>query len=194
MSYTRTSYDRLYGETRRNGNQVTSWVIPLTNIRSGERVLGFKKKIALGNSAGSVFNIDSTKIIKRENGEIVLKYLDVNNKLTTETWVGLWPNSDVSHIALATTEVENEALMRIIRKIRKEQSQMNGLAFMGELREAIHGLRHPFESLRQKVYQHLTTLSKENVACSGTLLLSARKPGDRSFRIPGSRPRSASCL
>lgn len=50
---------------------------------------------------------------------------------------------------LFMADVDNKALIGIIKKIRKhETSDFSGPTFAGELRETIHMLRHPFQALR----------------------------------------------
>jgi hypothetical protein len=106
---------------------------------------------------------NATKEIFRKDGYIEVTRRDIfSGAYTTDKHSGLvaWNIYPINHLITSVSEANNIALKKLIKKIREESSHFNGQSFVGELRQTIHGLRHPFESMRQKVYSHLNTLSK----------------------------------
>lgn len=164
MGYTRTKVTSERYQLKVNGipygiNSIKQYA----NTRTGEKVIAWKDKIKNGRDAVSPYTLDASRVDRLRNGLVVLKYASAAapNTIVTETFDGFgFDVFSVSHSIALPTAVENEALMKIIKKVRHERSHLNGQAFVGELREAIHGLRHPFQSMREQVYAHLTTLNK----------------------------------
>lgn len=50
---------------------------------------------------------------------------------------------------ISATKAHEKAVSRFLKQIHQAQSQMSGLVFLGELKEAMHMLRHPAEALRR---------------------------------------------
>lgn len=60
-----------------------------------------------------------------------------------------------------TTDADAKARIAFRNSVRKVQTAFQGGTFLGELREAVHGIRHPVKALRQGVDQ-LITASRKN--------------------------------
>jgi len=131
--------------------------------QTGQAVIGFRNKIRLGSDATSPYSTTATKVEYLVNGAATLLWSAKANPSVVYRyeWTGFARAPiDVVHLTSVSTAVQNDALMKIVKKVKAERSHLNGLAFVGELREAIHGLRHPYQTMREQVHAHLTTLNK----------------------------------
>jgi hypothetical protein len=164
MSYTALRNSYVLVECRKDNTQVLGPVITnLTSLRTGEKVDRWRDKISKNIQAGSPYQTDSTRVVKRSDGAVNLRWVNhfTPGIIITEKWTGQAQTlTPVAHLTTSTTASENAALKKIIKKVRQESSHLNGSAFTGELREAIHGLRHPFQLLREQTAAHLDTLGK----------------------------------
>jgi len=145
----------------------TATKLTYSNLRTGEKVPNWKEKIQKKLNATSVYSTSASRVERHKNGTVKMTYRYATGYPDDVLeFTGFQPVliSDVAHFATSTTAVENEALMKIIKKVRAQRSHLNGLAFTGELREAIHGLRHPFELMRTQVHSHLGKLSKAKLS------------------------------
>lgn len=61
----------------------------------------------------------------------------------------------IAHDASVSTQMRTAAKTKLLAKLRNEQTGMDGLVFLGELRETIQMIRHPAEALRKGVYEIL---------------------------------------
>jgi len=171
LSYTRTSssFETFSGFHRIGDNswaQIQLNAVPFPSTRTGEKVQDYEKKIASGDSASSNYGIDSSKVSKRIPGGFSMTAVNPNNGFVYKEAFNGFSMTVVppSHLSVSTVGAENDALMKLIKKIKSEREHLNGLAFAGELREAIHGIRHPFQLMREQVYSHLNTLGKRKRA------------------------------
>jgi len=134
--------------------------------RTGTKVDSYKDKIQKGLNATSAFSTVARRVDDVNPGSTRMTFthpgIPTPWVITEEGFA--FDTADVAHIPISAAAVQNEALMKIIKKVRAERSHLNGLAFTGELREAIHGLRHPFELLRSQVYSHTNKLNNAKLA------------------------------
>lgn len=172
--YTRTKTDYNYLTLKKTTNNVVNYpfsgALNLVNVRTGSAVVDRKGKIRINVQAGSAYTLDGTQLVsfKPVKTVLVTKSRFSPFPVTTVTVEGTFPvTASVIHLSGSTVDVENEALMKIIRKVRSEHSHMNGQSFVGELRDTIRQLRHPFQSMRDQVYSHLTRLSKRKASLGG---------------------------
>jgi hypothetical protein len=140
----------------------------LADIKQGERRVGWRQNLKLGQDATTYFLRDTYKIEELSPGLYVHArecYPDIPPLHAVEINFGngfpycqnLVPTS---HEALDLSEVDSEALTLLYKKIRNESSHMNGLQFFGELREALHMIRRPAESIWKGLEKYNTLLSK----------------------------------
>lgn len=152
-----------------SGYQINNTLVYITT-RTGQKVDQWKHKIQTGVNATSPYATTATRVEDRKDGVITFKWIlkTQPNVIYSTTHTGFAANvTDVTHLLSVSTTVQNVALMKIIKKVKAERAQLNGLAFAGELREALHGIRHPFQLMRQQVYSHLNTLNKRKRAMNG---------------------------
>jgi len=78
----------------------------------------------------------------------------------------VWTATGISY-----SSANNRALANFYKAIQEAKSAFNGSNFLGELRETIHTVRHPLQSIRRHLNDYLTAVLKE-----------AKKPSFRNFR------------
>lgn len=127
----------IYGQTR-------------TMLRSGQRVEGFKNLIRQKRDASSPYSftryvIDAEPALSAFTAVSTL----VPNDVHDATYIGA-PGSNQS-FATVVTPNENAALSKVYQRIRETRSEMNGLAFFGELRETLRMIRRPATTLASGV-------------------------------------------
>lgn len=79
------------------------------------------------------------------------------------------PNTTTPHLTTSLAKAEAAALKQIYNKIAQEQSHMNGLAFMGEIRQTISMLKHPFRSVVDLTQRHVNFLLKSKKGLRGNV-------------------------
>lgn len=84
--------------------------------------------------------------------------------------------------------LENQALMHFISKANAVQRQFQAGVFLGELRETIHQIRHPAQSIRNHLSDYLSTVKKRGrtVLRSNGRYVSPNSHSSRSRGIRGS--------
>jgi len=151
------------------GTSYDGTVPPLTTLyardKSGVTVPGWRKKLADGVNASSPYSCDLHRMAGNWNGEHAIA---VRNIITPSNKQAF---NYSGHLSLArgnsnylvpsiglTASDEAQALDRLYNKIRQESYGINGLLFLGELREAIHMLRHPADAMHKAVSGYLNVL------------------------------------
>jgi hypothetical protein len=87
---------------------------------------------------------------------------------TDKTWEWAFAYGNTCHgvpvpigsVAALTTTAQNEAKRRFISRCYEAQSAFNSGQFLGELREALHMVRHPAQALRRGVDDYFESLRK----------------------------------
>jgi hypothetical protein len=146
-------------------------------LRSGEFVKNWRDKIQKGRDATSPYSTSQSRIEKYVIGERYVKYLiDGVRPGVHLKYVGIVSSPPViAHLTThSTTASENDALSKVIKKIKAGRSNLNGQSVLGELTKTLHGLRHPFQLMRDQTYAHLTQLNNRKRAMRG-LPVQARK-------------------
>lgn len=73
----------------------------------------------------------------------------------------LLPTSDThSNPTISAASAQSQASSKALKQIHKAQVSMSGGVFLGEMREALHMLRHPAKALREHLGQYLNKLAK----------------------------------
>lgn len=141
----------------------TSSVAILPGTRTGERVENFRTKIEKGLDASSNFSTDRYRV----ESTPYQGYIDFYHPSTPTivkrqkaTWT--YPGETFSHLSSVTASMEALVLSKLYDRIRQEKSHLNGLNFVGELRETIHMIRRPAESL-VKAAQSLIRLENNKI-------------------------------
>jgi hypothetical protein len=147
-----------------SNKETTTKTRVLVGQRTGTRVSHYKDLIKEGRNAASDYLLDVQRA-KSLNGFQLLQYDKPGNFYSPfrESNVGIVASHLVpfNHLGVNTAGADNEALSRIYTRIRTERSHMNGMNFLGELRETIQLIRKPAAALTKKVNQLLTTLHKK---------------------------------
>jgi hypothetical protein len=143
-------------------------VYSMQGVKSGSARVGWRKVVKDGGDATTFYQRDDYKVEAKEPGFAIL-VKEVHPETpplwtrTTQGWNGeCYPLNAVpfSHLATDVSEVDGEALTLLYKKIRSESSHMNGLQFLGELREALHMIKHPADSLVKGIRKYDALLSK----------------------------------
>lgn len=131
-------------------------VVKETLVRSGTRVPGHKSVIKAGGNASSPYTLDATRLrLTNASGITIMRTPQLS---PTEDYVDshffqgcALPIEVISHQFPDRSELEAKALEKIYQKLRAERSAVNGLIFVGELRETIHMLRNPLSALHENL-------------------------------------------
>lgn len=147
---------------------VQQWIV--AGSRSGVDVPGYRKLIRTGQNAGSPYSVDRVIELDRTplsfvhsegyfgSNPLTLLQTDVYSFNGYPAYLYNQGASNFAHLAAISTSAEAEALNRLYSSIRKDAYDLNGLLFVGELREAIHMLRHPLDSASKAVSSYMETL------------------------------------
>lgn len=143
-----------------------------TNTRQGSSCLNYQWKIAN--------NIDATTSFIGQRHEFIL----LPGRATLTGWnpfvqreaYDLYTGSVFTDVDYSVqwslpmyAEADNLARTKFFKDVRSAQMKLSGLTVLGELREAIHMVRHPADALRRGLSDYLSVLSKRK----------ARNPGRR---------------
>lgn len=71
--------------------------------------------------------------------------------------------------------VNNQAMMGFISKVRKAQFDLQGLISLGEFRETLHQIRHPFVALQQSILEFHKVVKKRLRKRRGAPLVDSRR-------------------
>lgn len=152
-----------------NGALTRSQPVILEGIRSGERVPAWRQKITLGRDASSPFVSDVYNVISAKPLSTSHTYVRTESFPGAGNWIwrtrytgGYTFDASVigpfDHALGATTEDDNIALARLYKKIREDRTKVNGLLFLGELRETIQLIRSPARTAARYVERYLDDL------------------------------------
>lgn len=86
-----------------------------------------------------------------------------------------WPVSSFAFLGASPTTARNKALSKAHERVRAVRSQMNGLQFVGELRESLRMIRNPAGALWKSVDKLNTALHKNKRKISGKRISTAAK-------------------
>lgn len=68
------------------------------------------------------------------------------------------------------SKADSLAIIKVLENVRQQRTQFEGLTALGELRETIHGLKHPFQGARTLIDSYFKTLNKAKPKkASGTI-------------------------
>nr|UJQ85549.1 MAG: hypothetical protein 1 [Leviviridae sp.] len=129
-------------------------VVDTSYTRVGSNDPQWRAKVEQGLNATGALSVTG-RDFKYSPGYATFKgNRSANASLTlTDTAAGinsfLHPKASVGSTLLATAQ--NNAAIRIRQRIRDEQQTYSGMTFLGELREALHMIRHPAKDLRDSL-------------------------------------------
>lgn len=133
-------------------------------VSSGQKVLKYRQLIKQGLSATSPYVSEKYAVTARQEGNFTAT---VHLKdgvgpgiplIIQDVKQGFHPlapsEAEMNHRATDLATTDAEALAKLYERIRAVRSQMNGLQFLGELRESIHMIRHPANALIKGMTQY----------------------------------------
>lgn len=183
MSFTktRTVYYNARGFSYRqdeNGYQPTSWgkVVTLTRTRAGNSVPKWKDLISNHQNATSVMNAryDSLDVRGYANARIDWHFDVGTGYLPTGTRRFEVVRGDLAatsqsllntpNNAVWDSDVDGRAANRFLSEVRKQVTRMSAPTFLGELKQTLHMLRHPMESLARSADAYYRELLKRKQA------------------------------
>lgn len=151
-----------YAETVK-GNAVFS------SARSGEKVDGWREKIAKGDLAASPYSLNATRIDYMESGSAQMTYTHSYWGKTYETFSGVY-RSPVSPTQVPIpVDVSNKALARILRKVRNEYEHTSVLPALAELRSTVRQFGAPASAILSLSNRHLNKLALAARGLSGSV-------------------------
>lgn len=138
----------------------------LPRTRTGSGMPNWRQRIRNGENAttgltASYTNLDSVPF------RWFTEYYEPNVKVTRRNTgegdvAGTCPAGIPSiHVCvLGSTSARNKARAKFYKKLREKQVQMSGPTFLGELRQGLNMVRHPFDGLRKKAGSYLNKVKK----------------------------------
>jgi len=166
------SFENIYTPPQVVGNVITNKTFAgpydLSGSRSGSSNPSWKRNVKAGVSATGVFSANHYDFRYTPVSPAHLEWSPTilpNKGLVFADDVrgdaGLAGYIDFGYPLLADpTTADNLAKANLYAAIREAQTQMSGLTFLGELREALHMLRNPLQGLRNGMSDYLFTLGK----------------------------------
>lgn len=154
---------------------VGHWPLTGTNLRQGSSLRNWRELIESGSDATTSFIGEKHTFKSKPMDAWVTGVNSLNLRAARdEAYGGFWATSAVPVIWNTSlfTAADNQARSAYYRKLRKAQVQVSGPTFLGELREAVHMIRHPAYALRRGLTGYFDVLSTRR----------ARNPGKKQRR------------
>jgi hypothetical protein len=136
-----------------------------TDSRSdGGPVAGFRYLISHGYNATSSLSGSKITADVQEGSAKLFYYQQLNPTPREYNWHGL--NGVLTQPTIpsttgpSVTAADNMAKMLFVRKARQAQTAIQGGVFLGELREALHLIRHPAQGFRRGLDDYLSNAKK----------------------------------
>lgn len=150
----------LYDNYARNGNIVGTW------RRVGSSVPDWRRKIALGENAGSHFIGQMQNVIDVTDGYLLAYRNDpwytyrYELRASAHGYDDYYPGHPFSSSDIA--DLGSQAKARLLRKISGLQTSFQGLVFTGELRETLRMLRSPLKGIINLLDAYFIDVYKRN--------------------------------
>lgn len=176
MAYTRYFYHLLPNYRYINGSKDRPDFI-YKGQQIGEKVVGFKDKIKRSVNAASPYQRDAMRIVKEEpmSGTVTEYFHHLTLgviSVTPRKLVGFHQtigSHGFNHASSTSVNDEAEALSRLYSRIREYSYGINGLQFLGELRQTIQMIRNPAQALFKNTEKYLSTLKSTRKEINSTV-------------------------
>jgi len=136
-----------------------------TNSRDGTSQPKWRSIIKNGASATTV--LTGTRVRRLSlvpfSGTVGFNPITGDPKAYVETITGSSSsaNAQPGHLGSASlSKAENRALISALRRVREQRTQVQGMTFLGELKETIQMLKRPFAGARKYIDRYFSDLSK----------------------------------
>ncbi len=146
----------------------TTWVsnlLPVDLTKSGP-IKDYKLKISKGEFAGSALQVSETSLRVISEVHAESHYWDLpnmgafRNKIDRLNGMSLFLPGIADPGTPSATSSNTAALTRLSNKLANELTTFQGGIFVGELKQTIHGIRHPLQALRSGLTKHLELVAK----------------------------------
>lgn len=134
------------------------------DVKSGSSVPSFRQKLRDGTDATSVYTVSAQK------RSVVPGYCELQYKafffgqpkaVTVRVDGEFAPLVSPSGSSSAIlSRLVNDSKLKFLLKCRQKQTFFEGMTFVGELKEALHSIRHPAQALKREITSYLTHLDK----------------------------------
>lgn len=136
--------------------------------RNGQALPNHLSVIRNGGDATTPFSIDATRLYMTSTTGKTVMISGANTAdplVDTHEFSGvLLPIQTIQHVITQSMgDIRAQALKKLYANIREQRSYFNGMTFLGELKESIHMLRHPLESLAKNL-RHVVNTEKQTVS------------------------------
>jgi hypothetical protein len=145
------------------GSPTSYWTLSGTNFRQGTSCPNWRFLTRIGSDATTSFTGEKHTINKVGADAYVLGINSLNFRPAAD---GAWGDylatvaGPTSWNTSLYTAANNKAKSAFWKKVREAQMQVSGLTFLGELREAVHMIRHPADALIRSMEGYISVLSK----------------------------------
>lgn len=148
--------------TQSESNSTVKWTDTITH---GDNLDDWKGKLLRGEDATTGLTVDG-RVLSIKKGTLVGTRRSPTGALNnSKTWTqrgdfGLSTSFSATNPSdISTTSADNRALGSFVSRVAQVNTTFQGGVFLGELAQAIHGIRHPAEGLRKLVdsYRHRAT-------------------------------------
>lgn len=139
----------------------------LTDSRSGNSNPGWKKAITKGVQAGTTMSASRQIYSHKRAFDAIVHYKDVGGSPVWSRTTGLTTLAQAGGAGssgMSTQKAQDQAMGKFLKQVRRVQTSMSGLTFLGELREALHMLRHPADALNRGLADYLHAVKRKKRA------------------------------
>lgn len=162
-SYKTTQIDTNTGNTTNIGNGTVANSESNRLIRDGVGNAKHKEQIRLHQNANTLY-IRTVDDYERTEGSYDIRWIhsgSAHRRVVGNGYLLRFAHGNIDFaLNLPTATVaQNIALMQFIAKANRELRTSQGLVSLGELRETIHAIRHPLESLKKGMAEYLAAVN-----------------------------------
>jgi hypothetical protein len=150
--------------TESTAHDVQSFTIMATDTRDGISNPGYRQAISRGNSAGTVLTATREQFQYLKSINVTVRYVgadgsDYFSRTKGHTTAAQYPFVQSSNIL--TKVAEDRAMSKFLKAVRGVQQSFSGQIFLGELREALHMLRHPADALNRALADYVHAVKRK---------------------------------
>lgn len=138
--------------------------LDLSGIRQGEANADWRRRIARGDNVTGVYFQDRCFLKEKRPGFVMVtmhetvypfrdRTMSFNGVLTDSVHIP-------SHLSVSEEKAEAIALKKVYQTLNEVHSQMNGFAFVGELKDTVRMFANPMSSLLKFTSKYLERLEK----------------------------------
>jgi hypothetical protein len=152
QAYDRTAFDA-HGDpiVNRHAGNIYTW----NDVKSGIGVAGYHEKIRACTSAGSPYTVRAKTYREGSGSAFVERTLTffgqpkvVIEKIDGDLLLPPDASPNISYFANDYNSFVNDAKLQFLLACRQKQTKFDGLTFLGEIREAVHLVRHSATAIK----------------------------------------------